>query len=73
MFIQVSDNLSPIVSPTNNFDVLNIPKDHQSRKLSDTFYINEDLLLRTHTSAHQKEHLERKLQDFVVFGNNYSN
>lgn len=37
----------------HNFDALNAPKDHPSRELSDTFYINEDILLRTQTSPVQ--------------------
>jgi phenylalanyl-tRNA synthetase alpha chain len=37
----------------NNFDDLNSPENHPSRDLSDTFYINDDLLLRTHTSPVQ--------------------
>ena len=37
----------------NNFDALNAPKDHPSRDMSDTFYINDDLLLRTQTSPVQ--------------------
>jgi len=34
----------------NNFDDLNAPYDHPSRDWSDTFYLSDDLLLRTHTS-----------------------
>ena len=34
----------------NNFDALNSPENHPSRDLSDTFYITDDILLRTHTS-----------------------
>lgn len=37
----------------NNFDKLNSPIDHPSRDMSDTFYIDKDLLLRTHTSPVQ--------------------
>ncbi len=37
----------------NNFDALNSPDNHPSRDLSDTFYINDELLLRTHTSPVQ--------------------
>ena len=37
----------------NNFDALNSPENHPSRDLSDTFYINDDILLRTHTSPVQ--------------------
>lgn len=36
-----------------NFEALNIPKDHPSRDMQDTIYINNDLLLRTHTSPVQ--------------------
>lgn len=37
----------------NNFDKLNSPKDHPSRDMSDTFYIDKETLLRTHTSPVQ--------------------
>ena len=37
----------------NNFDDLNSPENHPSRDMSDTFYITEDILLRTHTSPVQ--------------------
>lgn len=37
----------------NNFDALNSPENHPSRDESDTFYITDDILLRTHTSAVQ--------------------
>lgn len=36
-----------------NFQALNIPKDHPAREMQDTFYVNEDLVLRTHTSPAQ--------------------
>ena len=37
----------------HNFTRLNVPKDHPSRDMQDTFYIDEDLLLRTQTSGGQ--------------------
>ena len=37
----------------HNFDALNTPKDHPARDLSDTFYIDNDVLLRTQTSTVQ--------------------
>ena len=37
----------------NNFDALNAPANHPSREMSDTFYITEELLLRTKTSPVQ--------------------
>jgi phenylalanyl-tRNA synthetase alpha chain len=36
-----------------NFEALNLPKDHPARDMQDTFYITDDLLLRTHTSPVQ--------------------
>ena len=36
-----------------NFDALNIPKDHPARDMHDTFYLNAEMLLRTHTSPVQ--------------------
>jgi phenylalanyl-tRNA synthetase alpha chain len=36
-----------------NFEALNIPKDHPARDMQDTFYLSEDVLLRTHTSPGQ--------------------
>ena len=36
-----------------NFELLNVPKDHPSRDMQDTFYLIDDLLLRTQTSAAQ--------------------
>lgn len=37
----------------NNFDALNAPANHPSRSETDTFYINDELLLRTQTSPVQ--------------------
>lgn len=38
---------------SNNFDALNAPDNHPSRDLTDTFYINPEILLRTQTSPMQ--------------------
>ncbi|MEE9551987.1 MAG: phenylalanine--tRNA ligase subunit alpha [Gammaproteobacteria bacterium] len=37
----------------HNFEALNIPAHHPARAMHDTFYFNENLLLRTHTSSVQ--------------------
>ncbi|HPF54339.1 MAG TPA: phenylalanine--tRNA ligase subunit alpha [Eubacteriales bacterium] len=34
----------------NNFTLLNLPPDHPARDMQDTFYIDDNVLLRTHTS-----------------------
>lgn len=49
----VFDNLSPVVTVQQNFDNLLIPKDHPSRAKSDCYYVNQEHLLRAHTTAHQ--------------------
>lgn len=49
----VFDNLSPVVTQQQNFDNLLIPKDHPSRAKSDCYYVNQQYLLRAHTTAHQ--------------------
>ncbi|MBE9531486.1 MAG: phenylalanine--tRNA ligase subunit alpha, partial [Proteobacteria bacterium] len=36
-----------------NFEALNIAKDHPAREMQDTFYVDDDQLLRTHTSPVQ--------------------
>ncbi|MFQ5729083.1 MAG: phenylalanine--tRNA ligase subunit alpha [Waddliaceae bacterium] len=41
-----------------NFEVLNFPPDHPARDMQDTFYITEDVLLRTHTSNIQARVME---------------
>lgn len=43
-----------------NFTALNTPKDHPARDMQDTFYITENTLLRTQTSAGQIRVMERQ-------------
>lgn len=52
---QAHNDLFPIVSVNQNFDSLGFPPDHPGRARSDTYYINKDTVLRTHTSAHQAD------------------
>ena len=42
-----------------NFEALNIPKDHPARDMQDTFYIDSETLLRTHTSSSQIHFMEK--------------
>lgn len=42
-----------IESDLFNFQLLNVPKDHPARDMQDTFYVNENIVLRTHTSPMQ--------------------
>jgi phenylalanyl-tRNA synthetase alpha chain len=41
-----------------NFTTLNIPVDHPARALQDTFYLSDDVVLRTHTSPMQTRSME---------------
>lgn len=43
-----------------NFEALNIPKYHPARDMQDTFYIRDDVVLRTHTSPVQIRTMEKK-------------
>lgn len=43
-----------------NFEALNVPADHPARDMQDTFYIAENLLLRTQTSAAQIRTMETR-------------
>ncbi|KAL2825150.1 putative phenylalanyl-tRNA synthetase alpha subunit [Aspergillus cavernicola] len=49
----------PIVSTALNFDVLGFPADHPGRSRTDTYYLNNKTVLRTHTSAHQQAYFQQ--------------
>ncbi|WP_462259360.1 phenylalanine--tRNA ligase subunit alpha [Vagococcus teuberi] len=42
-----------------NFERMNLPKDHPARDMQDSFYITDDMLLRTHTSPIQARTMEK--------------
>ncbi len=58
-----------------NFEMLNLPKGHPARDAQDTFYITEDLLLRSHTSPVQiRAMLDNKNKTqirMIAIGKNY--
>lgn len=43
-----------------NFEALNIPKNHPARDMQDTFYISDEVVLRTHTSPVQIRVMEKR-------------
>ena len=43
-----------------NFEALNIPRHHPARDMQDTFYVSDDVVLRTHTSPVQVRVMEKK-------------
>ncbi|KAL7549047.1 hypothetical protein ACHAWF_012314 [Thalassiosira exigua] len=67
----IYDAEDPIVTTTQCFDDLRIPPDHPGRSPSDTYYLDDGTLLRTHTSAHQSEHLRAGGDAFLCAGDVY--
>ena len=49
-----------------NFERLNIPKDHPAREMQDTFYINDEVVLRTHTSPVQARIMDQIYPELPV-------
>jgi phenylalanyl-tRNA synthetase alpha chain len=65
------DNFDPVVTIENNFDKLLFSKDHAARSKSDTYYVDNEHVLRTHTSAHQIDLMQRGFENFIVVGDVY--
>jgi len=49
-----------------NFEALNLPQDHPARDMQDTFFIDEDILLRTHTSPVQVRTMEQRVPGIPI-------
>ncbi len=49
-----------------NFEALNFPRDHPARDMQDTFYVAEDVVLRTHTSNVQIHTMKARTPPFRV-------
>ncbi|MEL7566990.1 MAG: phenylalanine--tRNA ligase subunit alpha [Dehalobacterium sp.] len=49
-----------------NFEALNLPPDHPARDMQDSFYISEEVLLRTHTSPVQVRTMEKTVPQIPV-------
>ncbi|MEF3306186.1 phenylalanine--tRNA ligase subunit alpha [Paenibacillus sp. GYB003] len=49
-----------------NFEALNLPKNHPARDMQDSFYITEELLMRTHTSPVQVRTMEKRQGEVPV-------
>lgn len=49
-----------IESDLYNFQLLNVPKDHPARDMQDTFYVNDNIVLRTQTSAVQARIMQKQ-------------
>ena len=58
-----------------NFEAMNIPKNHPSRDMQDTFFITNEILLRSQTSAVQAREMEKRKPPFKIVcpGKTYRN
>ncbi|MEW5306866.1 MAG: hypothetical protein WDW36_009303 [Sanguina aurantia] len=65
------DDLYPVVTTFQNFDEVLVPADHVSRSPNDTYYVDNDTVLRCHTSAHQCQMLRTGQSAFLVTGDVY--
>lgn len=65
------NSISPIVTVHQNFDELGFPKDHPGRSLTDSYYLNEEFMLRTHTSAHEVETFRRGAEKWLLTADVY--
>lgn len=65
------DDLPAIVPATANFDDVLVPADHVSRSPNDTYYVDDETVLRCHTSAHQAATLQKGERAFLVTGDVY--
>lgn len=46
-----------------NFSALNMPENHPARQMHDTFYVDDEYVLRTHTSSVQVRAIQKHLQE----------
>lgn len=60
-----------MVSTYDCFDAMLVPKDHVSRKVTDTYYVDPDTVLRAHTSAHEVPLMKQGHRAFLVSGDVY--
>eukprot|EP01025_Chloroclados_australasicus_P031568 TRINITY_DN318_c0_g1_i1.p1 TRINITY_DN318_c0_g1~~TRINITY_DN318_c0_g1_i1.p1 ORF type:complete len:419 (+),score=43.41 TRINITY_DN318_c0_g1_i1:67-1323(+) len=65
------DDLYPIVTTKANFDDVLVPEDHVSRRPNDTYYVDQQRVLRCHTSAHQAEMIRNGESKFLITGDVY--
>lgn len=62
---------SPVVTTELNFEDLGIAADHPGRSPTDTYYVNRNTCLRTHTSAHEVETFRNKHERWLLTADVY--
>lgn len=57
------NNLPPVVTVDQNFNSLGFTPDHPGRSKTDTYYVNKETVLRTHTTAHEVDTFRANLSN----------
>ena len=63
--------LPPVVTVEKNFDELGFAADHPGRSVTDSYYLNAQHMLRTHTSAHEVETFRRGAERWLLTADVY--
>ena len=63
--------LSPIITRSQNFDSLSFPQDHPGRERRNSYYINQEWMLRTHTSAHEVDTFSQGIKRWLLTADVY--
>lgn len=67
----VFEDLSPVTTPYQNFDNLLIPVGHKDRSEIENYFVNENTVLRCHTSAHAPDLIAMGHNNFLLSGDVY--
>lgn len=67
----INENLSPIVSIKDCFDDLLVPLDHETRSPKNTYYWDDERVLRTHMTAHDVGFIKNDFTSLVSIGDVY--
>jgi phenylalanyl-tRNA synthetase alpha chain len=67
----VFEDKSPIVSVKDCFDDLLVPLDHETRSPKNTYYWDDNQVLRTHMTAHDVSFIKNDITSFVSIGDVY--
>ena len=65
------DSISPVVTPAQCFDSLLVPPGHVMRRPTDTYWLNRNLLLRSHTTAHDFDLIRSGVRAALLCGDVY--
>jgi len=70
LFTSIED-VSPVVTVEQNFESLLIPPGHPARSKIDNYYLNSTHMLRSHTSAHEREFMRMGFDRYLLTGDVY--